>query len=77
MCSQPQPDQHQYRPRNRRRFFLAVKEVGYDGPLVIESFDPSFEELSGNCAIWRKFADTGEELAIKGLANLRKIADAL
>jgi D-psicose/D-tagatose/L-ribulose 3-epimerase len=55
----------------------AVSEVGYDGPLVIESFDPSFEELAGNCAIWRKFADTGEELAIKGLANLKAVAASL
>ena len=34
--------------------FRALLEVGYEGPLTIESFDPSFEELSGNCAIWRK-----------------------
>lgn len=60
-----------------KEFFNAVISVGYEGPLVIESFDPSFEELSGNCAIWRKFADTGEELAVKGLANLKEIAAAL
>ena len=54
-----------------------IKEIGYDGPLVIESFDPSFEELAGNCAIWRNFADTGEELAIEGLKNLKAIADAM
>ena len=28
-----------------KEFFEAIKEIGYDGPLVIESFDPSFEEL--------------------------------
>lgn len=55
-------------------FFVALKEIGYEGPLVIESFDPSFEELIGNCAIWRKFADSGEDLAIEGLRNLKKIA---
>ncbi len=60
-----------------KEFFKAVSEVGYDGPLVIESFDPSFEELAGNCAIWRKFAETGEELAIEGLRNLKAIAGAL
>lgn len=60
-----------------REFFLALAEVGYEGPLVIESFDPSFEELAGNGAIWRKFADTGEELAVKGLANLKAIAAGL
>lgn len=60
-----------------KEFFQAVQSVGYDGPMVIESFDPSFEELCGNCAIWRKFADSGEELAVKGLANLKAIADTL
>lgn len=60
-----------------QEFFTALKEIGYDGPLVIESFDPSFEELSGNCAIWRKFADTGEELAVQGLKNLKAIAETI
>lgn len=60
-----------------REFFQALLGVGYDGPLTIESFDPSFEELAGNCAIWRKFADTGEELAVQGLANLKRIAGEL
>lgn len=54
-------------------FFTALKHVGYGGPLTIESFDPNFEELNRLCAIWRKFADSGEELAIKGLHNLKKI----
>ncbi len=60
-----------------REFFQAVREVGYEGPLTIESFDPGFEELNGLCAIWRKFAETGEALAIEGLANLKSIAAAL
>lgn len=55
------------------KFFTALVAAGYDGPLVIESFDPSFKELASMCAIWRNFADTGEELAVKGLANLRAI----
>ena len=58
-------------------FLQAVHDVGYDGPLVIESFDPSFEELAGNCAIWRSFAPTGEALATEGLANLKAIAATL
>ena len=58
-------------------FFRAVAEVGYDGPLTIESFDPSFEELAGNCAIWRSFAPTGEALATEGLANLKAIAEKI
>jgi len=58
-------------------FMGALLDIGYDGPVTIESFDPSFEELAGNCAIWRKFAESGEALAIEGLANLRKVAEAL
>lgn len=58
-------------------FFRAVKDIGYDGPMTIESFDPSFEELAGQCAIWRNLSETGEELAVKGLANLSAIAKSL
>lgn len=60
-----------------KEFFTSLREVGYDGPLVIESFDPGFEELNRLCAIWRKFADTGEELAVRGLANLKEIEKSL
>ena len=58
-----------------KEFFTAVKNVGYRGPLTIESFDPGFEELNGICAIWRKLAESGEALAVEGLANLNKIAE--
>ncbi|MBM6678919.1 sugar phosphate isomerase/epimerase [Faecalicoccus pleomorphus] len=57
-----------------KEFFTALKEIGYDRQCTIESFDPSFEELNGNCAIWRSFAPTGEALAIEGLKNLKEIA---
>jgi D-psicose/D-tagatose/L-ribulose 3-epimerase len=57
-----------------KEFFTAVKDIGYTGPMVIESFDPSFEELNSLCSIWRQFAASGEELAVKGLANLKAIA---
>jgi D-psicose/D-tagatose/L-ribulose 3-epimerase len=58
-----------------KEFFTAVKDVGYDGPMVIESFDPDFEELNGNCAIWRRLADSGEQLAVEGRAYLMRVAD--
>lgn len=58
-------------------FFTALKDIEYDGPIVIESFDMKFTELAGNCAIWRKLADSGEDLAIQGLRNLRAIAERL
>ncbi|HEB32177.1 MAG TPA: sugar phosphate isomerase/epimerase [Spirochaetes bacterium] len=57
-----------------KEFFTAIRDIGYTGPLVIESFDPSFETLNMLCAIWRKFAESGEELAVEGLKNLRAIA---
>lgn len=57
-----------------KEFFTALRKVGYSGPLVIESFDPSFEELNRLCAIWRQFADSGEALAVQGLRNLKAIA---
>lgn len=60
---------------NFHEFFNALEDIDYDGYCVIESFDPNFEELAGNCAIWRRFAPTGEELAVKGLKNLERIAD--
>lgn len=60
-----------------KEFFAALKDIGYNGPLVIESFDPSFEELNRLCAIWRKFADSGEALAIEGLKNLKAIAQEI
>ncbi len=55
----------EYRGRiGTREIFQALKDIGYNGPLVIESFDPSFEELNRQCAIWRKLAESGEELAV-------------
>lgn len=56
-----------------QEFFTALKGINYEGPLVIESFDPGFEELNRLCAIWRRFADSGEELAVKGKENLEAI----
>jgi D-psicose/D-tagatose/L-ribulose 3-epimerase len=60
-----------------REFFTALKNIGYYGPLVIESFDPCFQELNRLCAIWRNFAATGEELAVQGLKNLKEIEMSL
>lgn len=56
--------------------FAALKDINYEGPLVIESFDPNFEELVANCAIWRKLAESGEALAVEGLHNLVKLSSS-
>jgi len=57
-----------------KEFFTALKSIDYTGSLVIESFDPGFEELNSLCAIWRRFAESGEALAVEGLRNLKTIA---
>jgi D-psicose/D-tagatose/L-ribulose 3-epimerase len=53
--------------------FTALKKIGYDGPVVIESFDPSFEEINRLCSIWRKLADSGEDLAVQGYNFLKGV----
>lgn len=47
--------------------FTSLHEIGYDGPLVIESYDPKFARSACNSCIWRNFASSGEELAVRGL----------
>jgi len=56
--------------------FKTIKDIDYDGPLVIESFDPSMEIFISGASFWRgsQFAPTGEALAVEGLKNLKKIA---
>ena len=53
--------------------FKTLKEVGYDGCITIESFDPNMEKIAKLCCIWRKFADSPEQLATEGLAYLKKV----
>lgn len=54
-------------------FFRALRDVGYDGCVTIESFDPNMESIAKLCCIWRKLADSPEQLATEGLAFLRKV----
>jgi D-psicose/D-tagatose/L-ribulose 3-epimerase len=60
-----------------KEFLTALKSVGYEGPLTIEAFDPGFEELNKLTATWRFYTDTGEELAIQGLRNLKQVEKSL
>ena len=60
-----------------KEFFASLKAIGYKGILTIESFDPNFEEINRTCAIWRKFAESGEQLATEGLRNLKEIAASI
>jgi D-psicose/D-tagatose/L-ribulose 3-epimerase len=54
-------------------FFRALKHVGYDGCVTIESFDPSMESIAKLCCIWRKLADSPEQLATEGLKFLKDV----
>jgi D-psicose/D-tagatose/L-ribulose 3-epimerase len=52
-------------------FFNALKKINYDGCLTIESFDPTDEVLSRMGSIWRRLADSPEQLAAQGLEFLQ------
>lgn len=54
-------------------FFRALNEAGYDGCVTIESFDPNMEAIAKLCCIWRKLADSPEQLASQGLAFLKDV----
>lgn len=53
-------------------FMKAIKQVGYDGYMTIESFDPDIESVAKLCCIWRKLADSPEQLATEGLRFLKQ-----
>ena len=60
-----------------KEFFTALRKIGYEGLVTIEAFDPSFEEINRITATWRYYAETGEQLAIQGLRNLKEIEKSL
>lgn len=49
----------------------ALRDVGYRGPLCIESFTAENRTIARAAAIWRPLAPTQDQLAIAGLAFLR------
>jgi D-psicose/D-tagatose/L-ribulose 3-epimerase len=54
-----------------RDFFRALADVNYQGVVTIESFDPNFKHIAKLCCIWRKLADSPEQLATEGLSFLK------
>ena len=54
-----------------RALLAALDEVGYAGPLNIESFTADNETLSRAASIWRPLAASPDALAADGLAHLR------
>ena len=53
-------------------FFQGLRKVNYDGCITIESFDPDMEKIAKLCCIWRKLADSPEQLATEGLQFLKR-----
>jgi D-psicose/D-tagatose/L-ribulose 3-epimerase len=54
--------------------FQAIKEIGYDGWLTIESFGSNLPEIAAAAAIWRDLAATPETVAFDGIGFLKKMA---
>ncbi len=51
----------------------ALKKIGYDGDVVIESFTTDVKVIARAAAIWRRIEPTRNEIAVAGLANLKKL----
>ena len=49
----------------------ALRDVGYDGPVVIEAFTPEIKEIARAVSIWRPLAKSQDALAKDGLRHLR------
>ena len=49
----------------------ALKEVGYDGDAVIESFTLDVTMIARAAAIWRRIEPTRDEIAVEGLEFLK------
>lgn len=51
----------------------ALNDIGYKGDVVIESFTTDVKVIARAAAIWRRIEPTRNEIAVKGLANLKKL----
>lgn len=51
----------------------ALKETGFDGPVVIEAFTPKIKAIARAVSIWRQLAPSEDALARDGLAHLRRV----
>ena len=51
----------------------ALKEVKYEGPLVIESFTPQVKEIARAVSMWRALAPSQDALASQGLIFLKSL----
>jgi D-psicose/D-tagatose/L-ribulose 3-epimerase len=56
--------------------FPALKQIGYDGWVVIESFGFAIEAIAAAACIWRDIAPTPESIAWEGVKFLKRAAAA-
>jgi D-psicose/D-tagatose/L-ribulose 3-epimerase len=50
----------------------ALRDIGYDGPVGVESFTPEIKEIARAVSMWRPLAASQDDLARNGLAFLRQ-----
>jgi D-psicose/D-tagatose/L-ribulose 3-epimerase len=50
-----------------------LQDIGYDGPVVIESFTAKVKSIARAAAIWRALAPTQDDLARDGVEFLRQL----
>jgi D-psicose/D-tagatose/L-ribulose 3-epimerase len=51
----------------------ALREVAYEGPVVIEAFTPQIVEIAKAVSLWRPLAPSQDALAQQGLRHLRQV----
>ncbi|MDR0519421.1 MAG: sugar phosphate isomerase/epimerase [Clostridiales Family XIII bacterium] len=51
----------------------ALKEVGYDDYLLIESFTPDCKEIAKAASVWRPFSESPEAIARDGIPFLKSL----
>ena len=51
----------------------ALRDTGYDGPVVIEAFNPYIPEIAKAVSLWRPLAPDEDVLARQGLRHLRQV----
>jgi D-psicose/D-tagatose/L-ribulose 3-epimerase len=51
----------------------ALKDINYEGPVVIESFTAEVKTIARAATIWRPLAPTQDAIAYEGLAFLKKL----
>jgi D-psicose/D-tagatose/L-ribulose 3-epimerase len=51
----------------------ALKQIGYKGDVVIESFTTDVKVIARAAAIWRRIEPTRDEIAVKGIRFLKRV----